>query len=199
MGQGGNGLNHDSVGVLCGYGARAIVGWGDFNYVHGNEVDTGYDITDCPEELAGGHTAGLGGAGAGGEAGVEDIDVNGEVYELGAVQGLTNSLVHDYIKAALIELGHEVPVHSLFFHPVPDLGGGPVASEADLDEVPRENGATFDETSHGATVGNQAAAKAVGGSVGVGVEVDYANSAPAPGVGDGGGGGAGLWSGRHRG
>ena len=150
------------VGVLGGDCAGSVVGWGDFHHVHGDKVDPGNDVPDGAEKLAGGHAAGFRGAGAWRKARVKDVDINGEVDELGAVQGLIDGLVHDNVEATLFEFGHEVPAHPLLFHPLPDLGGGPVAPEADLDEVPGEDGAAFDEPAHGAAVGDQAATEAVG-------------------------------------
>ena len=184
MGKGGYSFNDNPVGMLGGDGAGAVVGRGDLHDVHGDEVDSGDNVPDGAEELTGSHSTGLWGAGAGSEAGVKDIYIDGEVYELGAVQGLIYGLIHDDIEAALIELGHQMPAHPLLFHPLPDLGWRPVASEADLDEIPGENGATFDESTHGAAVGDEAATKAVGSGVCVGVEMDDANLATAPGVGD---------------
>ena len=144
------------------------------------------DLADGAEDLAGQHAAGLGGAGAGRHARIDDVDVEREVDRIGAVERLGDGVGDDRLGSPFLDLAHEVPAHALLLHPGEGLGRRPVAAQADLDEVLAADRARFDQPAHRRAVAGEHAPGVVGG-VGVGVEMDDADAARAAHLGDGGG------------
>ena len=107
------------------------------------------------QHLAGEHAAGLGRPGAGRHARVDDVDVEGQVDRVRAVERLGDRVVDDRLGAALLDLAHEVPAQALLLHPVERLERRPVAAQADLDEVAAVDRARFDQPAHRRAVAGQ--------------------------------------------
>src|SRR5207248_1293681 len=121
------------------------------------------DVADGSEQIGGLHPAGFRRPGPGGEAGIEDIDVDREVDELGAVERLLDGLPDDGLDAPVEQLAHQVPAHPLGPHPLEGLELGPVAAQPDLDEVSSRNGAGLDQATHRRGVRGQVAPGALAG------------------------------------
>ena len=88
--------------------------------------------------------------------------------------------------AALLDLAHEVPAQAVRLHPVERLLRGPVAAQADLDEVLPVDRARFDEPAHRRAVAGEDAERVVR-RVRMGVEMDDPDALGGADLGDGGG------------
>ncbi len=163
-----------------------VVGRRDLDDVDGHDVVLDAELADHAQQVDGRQTARFGGAGAGRVRRVEAVDVERDVEQVGAGEGLGDGVGHHLLEPALPDLLHRVPAHLLLLHPRERVGGRPVAAQPDLHEPVAGNGSRFDEASHRRAVAGQVAVDDVGG-VGVGVEVDDADVAVAVDVGDGGG------------
>ena len=135
------------MGDFGGY-AGWVVGRRHFDDVEGDDGDAERYLADRAEELAGGEAAWFGRAGAGSEGWIQDIDVNGDVDDIGAIQRLFDGFREDGIEASLFDFAHEVAAHAMFGHPGKDIGRGPIATQADLDEVASGDVSAFDEAAH---------------------------------------------------
>ena len=98
--------------------------------VHPGEIDRADDLADRAQHLAGEHAARFRRAGPGRHARVDDVDVEAQVDVVGAVERLVDRLGDDGLRAALLDLAHEVLAQALLLHPLEGLDRRPVAAQA---------------------------------------------------------------------
>jgi hypothetical protein len=97
------------------------------------------DHPDRCECFAGRHATGLGGSGSGGVAGVDDVDVEGEVHGVGALPGDLECDVHGAPDAEVLDVEHrDHGGVDLLGHLDPGMVSDP-AADTDLHEVRRRN------------------------------------------------------------
>ena len=166
-----------------GGGLGLVVRRRDLHDVHAGQLDGADDLADRPQDLARQHPARLRRARPGRHARIDDVDVDREVDDLGAVERLGDRIGDDSLGAALLDLAHEMPAQPVFLHPVERLLGRPVAAQAHLHEVAPIDGARLDEPAHRRAVAGEDPERLVG-RVGVGVEVDDADPLGRPELGD---------------
>ena len=124
------------------------------------------------KQLARQHAARFGRPGRRGHARVDDIDVDGQVDAVRPVERLHDRVGEHRLAAPLFDLGHGVPPHALFAHPLERRLVGPIAAQTDLHEVLAGDPALLDQTAHRLTVRVQVA-PLIGAGVGVRVEMDH--------------------------
>ena len=115
---------------------------------------------------------------AGAMPGIDDVDVDGQVDALGAVERLDDRVGEHRLAAPLLDLGHRVPTHALLAHPLERRLVGPVAAQPDLHEVLAGDPALLDQSAHRLPVRVQVP-PLIGAGVGVRVEVDHADASAA--------------------
>ena len=91
---------------------------------------------------------------------------------LRTVERLDDRVGEHGLAPPFLDLGHRVPTHALFAHPLEGRLVRPVAAQTDLHEVLAGDPALLDQSAHRLTVRVQVA-PLVGAGVGVGVEVDH--------------------------
>src|SRR4029077_11349014 len=106
---------------------------------------------------------------------VEDVDIDGEVDDLGAVERLRDGIGYHGLRTTRLYLCHEVPAHLVLAHPRERLGRWPVAPQPDLHEIPALHDARFDEPAHWRPVRAQHAPGGVC-RIGVRIEVHHAET-----------------------
>ena len=162
----------------------------DLHDVHPDEIYRADDLPDPAQHFTGEHPAGLRGSGTGSHARIDDVDIQAQVDVVGAIQGLIDGLGDDRLRAALLDLAHEVVAHALFLHPLEGLDRWPVAAQTYLHEVLALDRTRLDEPPHRRAVAGQDA-PVVGGGIGVRVKMDDPDAARAAHLGDGRGAGPG--------
>ena len=135
-------------------------------------------LPDRPEQVRGHHPTRLWGPGPGRKAGVQHVDVDGDVNQLRPVHRLHHRPAHDLRYAEAPDLIHQVPAQPLFAHPVEDLARRPVAAQPDLHEVAAGHHPRLHQPPHRSAMG-EGVAEAGGRGIGVGVKVDDPELAPS--------------------
>ena len=106
----------------------------------------------------------------GANAGIEHVDVDGEVDALRAAAHVGDDVVEDAVEPARVDLVHRVPAEALRAHPVEVRRPRPRAAQAELDDVVAVEVALLDGDAERRAV-RDPDAEELRGRVGVGVEV----------------------------
>ena len=104
----GDQLQRDAVGGHRRH-LGVVVRRRDLDDVHAGDLHGAGDPADRAQQLARQQAAGLGRAGAGRDARVDDVDVDRDVDRVGAVERLGDGVVDHRLRAALLDLAHQVP------------------------------------------------------------------------------------------
>ena len=170
----GQGLADDAVGDERRGVVGADGGRDHLDDVDADELELGGHGADGEQQVARGHAAGLGRAGAGDERGVEDVDVDGQVRRAGA-DGLDRA-PHDLADAEVADVVHEQAGDPALGLPGELRLARPVAAQADLRVAARVEVALVDQAADERAV-RELDAEDLGAGVRVGVEVDDADRA----------------------
>ena len=137
------------------------------------------------QQLAGGQAAWLRRTGAGCHTRVHHVDVDGQEHSVGVLRRQRDRLGQHLVQPAALDLGHLEATHALLGHPGQLRRLGPVAAQADLEELAALDRSGFDHPAHRQTVAVERAELDVAG-VGVRVEMDHRDPAVAEMLGQAG-------------